>query len=197
MILWWQAILIGLAPSLATGAVAFLVQQFQYRHELALQGQRTGADRLARQEAVMREHLRERAKPLYEFLEIVERDQSRRFLRGSLLADGTRDRAWQVVKDHIDRPTFDAVWLEMVAADTAAEIRWQDVVKRYSGRFFTVGDEKLRDCLFKLLMHVAAGEAGAFTASEISTLLIEAKGRIELGFVEARLPYLVEEQPAN
>ena len=94
MVEWWQAVLIGLAPSLVTAVVALVIQRQQQKHGLQAQTLQIDADRQARREEAARQHLREQARPLYDFLAVVERDQGRRLLRGMLQGEGTRARAW-------------------------------------------------------------------------------------------------------
>ena len=197
MIEWWQAVLISLASALATGGVALLVQNRQQRHDARMQAQRLQAERESRREQALRNHLKEQAKPLYDFLGILERDQGRRFFGNVMRSKEAQDRGWDMVKDHIDRSTYEAVWNQLVAADAGPDVRWQDLIKDYAGRFFVMGDQKLSDMLFKLLMHMAAGQREAgLPPSEISTLIRDARARIATAIVDLE-PLEDNQRPAT
>ena len=142
----------------------------EHSHQLAVEEKRAQADREARQEEAQREYLKGQAKPLQEFLEIVKRDQGRRFLGNMLKRDGARSHVEQILGGPIDP----SVWQSLSDARTALEVIPDDVVKEYTGRIVLVADADLRDKLFRLLGHIAAGTKPWMSESEVSTLILEA-----------------------
>lgn len=197
MLEWWQALLIALAGTLGTGGVALLLQSRQQRHDAKRQLEQFREERRTRMENALREHLRDRAKGIYEFLEVIEREQGRRFLR-DILSGSTSMKAevYQAIQNAVDPVTWDQLWQEFVAAETWPVERWQDVIKQYSGRFFALGDRRLRDMLFELLGHFAARDKTLLTDAQVAELLQEAKERIAQTIVELNSPELGPWEPA-
>lgn len=181
MIEWWQAVLIGLFPSLVTAGMAIVLQKRQQDHEAIMQAEREQVERRVRLEHAAREHSQRRAERLYDFLDIIERDQGTRLLRSLVDTEGFRGQVEEFLQGRLDPK----VWQEFVDLQTKPPMLWQDIVKEYSGRIVTVGHEKLRGILVKLLAHLAANrQKGSLGDAEVSTLLLEAKALIAAGILD-------------
>ena len=172
-------IVLGSGLSTASGLLFYFLSSrnsrtmlaLEHTHQLAVENKRQESDRRARQEAALREYLKEQARPLRDFLEIVKRDQGRRLLQNMLKRDGTRKYAEETLGGPIDP----AVWQALSDARTALEVIPDDVVKEYTGRIVLIADADLRDKMFRLLGHVAAGTKPWMSESEVSTLILEAE----------------------
>lgn len=178
MVQWWQAVLIALASALMTGTLALVVQVFQQRHDNRRQQREFEADKVARREEAARQQSRDQAKPFYEFIELVELDQGRRLLKSMMTGQGGRrikDNVWNVVSDVIEESAWEPIWNDLVLAETWPTERWQDIVRKYSGRFLTVQDVRFRDTLLKLMGHYVGREQSTLAPSDVSQLILEAR----------------------
>ncbi len=199
------ALVSGLAVSLLNARISRDVQDRQHRYDLdrqqrdhehaaRMEAQQRQAERQARRDEALRKHLRDEAEPLYEFLNIVERQQGRRLLRGMLQEGGAQERFEEYLqgldpslKERINPVVWtnlSALWEEMVQMDTQPTVRWQEVVKEYGLRLAMVGDEELRRMLTDLLAHVAGGDKGHLSESEVSTLIRDARIQLATAIIE-------------
>lgn len=181
MIEWWQAGLISMPSAilggLVVGGTTLVLQKRQHRHDVEMQAQRLEAERQRQRMDAVREQNKRMAAPLYDFLEIVERRQGDRFLGMSLRAKGMKERVEDVLKARLAPEVHEA----FVRAITTPEVNWLEVNKKYMGRIVTIPHEDLRLILTKLLTHICTGEKGWLSGSEISTLIVEARGILATG----------------
>ena len=160
------------------------VQMRHHAHELEMERQCREADRDVRHEEALREHLKERAQPLSDFLDLVERDQGRRLLANMLGRDGPRKHAEKLIGGEIEPD----VWNAISAHRTALEISPDAVLKEYAGRLILVADAELRGMLLQLLVHIAAGITPALSESEVSTLIVKARTLIAERIIDPASP---------
>ena len=200
-------ILVGAALSTGSGIVVWWlssrtareVQETEHSHDADLQDRRLEAEREAARSETKRAYLKQRAQPLLEFLEIVEREQGRRLLEGGLRGGDAKQRfeagfhqldpAVKAQMDPLVWENLGAIWEELVRADTQPAVRWQDLIKEYGGKIVLVLDEDLRLKFVRLLAHLSAGAyGGQLSESEVSTLVVEARIGLLDAIIEADRP---------
>ena len=173
MIEWWHAVVISVVTALGTGGVAFI-----------LQAQRLRAEGQARREDALREHLRQQAEPLYEFLRIMERHQGGRFMENVMRGGGAQKRVEEFFGTKIPPETWEA----FIQEESIPDVSWMEVTREYVGRIVIIGDEKLRAMLVKLLVHLSSGQDGWLSEAEVSTLIRDARAWIAESIIELRPP---------